>query len=168
MTKAVEKKTKQVQAEERLKKQFERKVKALMGRKIPNCGPIKEKELKAKAEIKRLQALNKKIRSDCERAKKAASERYAKLQKKYAAAQAMIKKLKVALAAAKQEIQKQITLKKSWMAKYKSQAEKTKKAEAKVRVLTQKLKVVTAKYAKLKSTMKHINTVSVTQPNLSH
>merc|ERR1712147_496518 len=82
------------ETEERLKKQFEKKVKALMGRKIPNCGPIKEKELKAKAEIKRLQALNKKIRSDCERAKKAASERYAKLQKKYAAAQAMIKKLK--------------------------------------------------------------------------
>merc|ERR1712070_688000 len=64
--KAVEKKQKQVETEERLKKQFEKKVKALLGRKIPDCGPIKEKEMKAKAEIKRLQAENKKIKEDCE------------------------------------------------------------------------------------------------------
>merc|ERR1712178_345975 len=53
--KAVEKKQKQLQTEERLKKKFERQVKALLARPKPkceNCGPIKEKEMKAKAEIR--------------------------------------------------------------------------------------------------------------------
>merc|ERR1712072_102338 len=157
--------------EEKKAKALERRGKALMARKIPNCGAIKEKEMKNKAEIKRLIALNAKIKKDCERnkkiAKKKADERWAKeharavaLAKKLAAAQALITKLKAALAAARAEIKKQIALKKSWMAKYKTQKERTVKAETKVRVLTQKLKVVTAKFNKIKSTMSHINNVS--------
>merc|ERR1712227_883751 len=83
-----------------------------------------EKKMKAKAEIKRLLALNAKIKKDCERnkkiAKKKADERWAKeharavaLAKKVAALQKEINKLKAALAAAQAEIKKQVALKKS-------------------------------------------------------
>merc|ERR1711907_706422 len=197
--KAVEKKQKQVKTEERLKKKFERQVKALLARPKPkceNCGPIKEKELKAKAEIRRLQALNKKIKADCERKAKemaqklkTANERKAKetaranklarelaaarktitsLKAQLAAAQRKIKSLEKALALQKQETAKQIRLKKSWMAKYRAADERRKKAEAKVVKLTRQLKIVTAKYTKLKNPMKHINTVSVTPDKKSH
>merc|ERR1719451_141422 len=173
-TKAIEKHKKQevkTKTEEKKAKTLERRVKALMARKIPNCGHIKEKEMKAKAEIKRLLALNAKIKKDCERnkkiAKKKADERWAKeharavaLAKKVAALQKEINTLKAALAAAQAEIKKQVALKKSWMTKEKTQKERTAKAEAKVKVLTQKLKVVTAKFNKMKKTMSHINVVS--------
>merc|ERR1712023_551769 len=173
-TKAVEKKTKQVEAEERLKKQFERKVKALMGRKIPDCGPIKEKEMKAKAEIRRLQAVNKKIKADCERRSKEMKQKLAtaqrtitKLKSELATAKQTIASLKAkvttleaALAAQKKETAKQIELKKTEERAKKMHAEKQKKAEAKVVVLTTKLAAVTAKYNKVKSVMKTINTQS--------
>merc|ERR1712178_226646 len=173
-TKAVEKKTKQVEAEERLKKQFERKVKALMGRKIPDCGPIKEKEMKAKAEIRRLMAENKKIKADCERKSK-------EMKQKLATAQRTISKLKSELTAAKQtiaslkakvtklesdllaqkkETAKQIQLKKTEERAKKTSMEKQKKAEAKVALLTKQLAAVTAKYNKVKGVMKTINTQS--------
>merc|ERR1711934_1331890 len=155
-TKAIEKHKKQevkTKTEEKKAKALERRVKALMARKIPNCGPIKEKEMKAKAEIKRLLALNAKIKKDCERNKKIAKKKADALQKE-------INTLKAALAAAQAEIKKQVALKKSWMTKEKTQKERTAKAEAKVKVLTQKLKVVTAKFNKMKKTMSHINVVS--------
>merc|ERR1711998_658276 len=56
--KAVEKKQKAVETEERLKKKFEKEVKKLQGREVPNCGPIKEKEKKAKEQITKLQEEN--------------------------------------------------------------------------------------------------------------
>merc|ERR1719506_1302049 len=62
-SKAVEVKQKQVVEQTRLKEHFERKVKAIHPDK---CGPVKEQEQKAKAEIKRLQAENQKIRESCE------------------------------------------------------------------------------------------------------
>merc|ERR1712070_1084947 len=73
-TKAVEAKHKQMQTEERLKKKHEKKAKELQvklnGMHPKSCGAIREKEMKAKAEIKRLQALNRKIKADCERKSK--------------------------------------------------------------------------------------------------
>jgi len=173
-TKAVEVKVKQVKTEERLKKQFERKVKALMGRKMPDCGPIKEKEKKAKAEIKRLQALNKKIKADCERKSKEMKQKLAtaqrtitKLKSELATAKRTIATLKskvtaltASLAAQKKETAKQVALKKTEERAKKMHAEKQKKAEAKVAVLTKKLAEVTAKYNKVKTVMKTINTQS--------
>jgi len=173
-TKAVEKKTKQVEAEERLKKQFERKVKALMGRKMPDCGPIKEKEMKAKAEIRRLQAENKKIKADCERKSKemkqklaTAQRTIAKLKSELATAKqtiaslkAKVTKLEADLVAQKKETAKQIELKKTEERAKKMHAEKQKKAEAKVAVLTKKLAEITANYNKVKGVMQTINSQS--------
>merc|ERR1719502_1240824 len=73
--KAVEKKQKAVETEERLKKKFEKEVKKLLGREIPNCGPIKEKEKKAKEQITKLQEENQKIRDDCEKKTKEMSKK---------------------------------------------------------------------------------------------
>jgi len=173
-TKAVEKKTKQVETEERLKKQFERKVKALMGRKMPDCGPIKEKEMKAKAEIRRLQAENKKIKADCERKSKemkqklaTAQRTIAKLKSELATAKqtiaslkAKVTKLEADLVAQKKETAKQIELKKTEERAKKMHAEKQKKAEAKVAVLTKKLAEITANYNKVKGVMQTINSQS--------
>merc|ERR1711912_55948 len=59
MSKAVEKKTKAVEAEERKKKMYEKQVKELMKGRA--------EERAKKEEIKRLKALNAKIKADCER-----------------------------------------------------------------------------------------------------
>merc|ERR1712057_14091 len=105
-TKAVEKKQKAVDTEERKKKTFEKRVKELEGRKIPDCGAIKEKEMKAKEEIKKLQAEDKKIRDDCEKkakemAKKA-SERLTKSKEKTTKQKERADKLAAELTAAKE------------------------------------------------------------------
>merc|ERR1711861_127215 len=60
-SKAVEKKQKQIDAQEKRTKALEVKVKSFHQN---YCGPAKEQEQKAKAEIKRLQAVNHKIRTD--------------------------------------------------------------------------------------------------------
>merc|ERR1712070_925128 len=141
-----------------------------------SCGAIREKEMKAKAEIKRLQALNRKIKADCERKSKEMAQKLqsarrtiASLKSKLAAALATITKLKQqvsslksALAAQKVATTKQRHLKEDFMAKYKSEEKVRKAAEAKVAHLTKQLALVTAKYNKLRGTMKHINVVSNT------
>merc|ERR1711988_1756588 len=189
-SKAVEKKQKQVEIHERKAKQLEKKVKATHP---SNCGAIKEKEMKAKEEIRRLHAENKKIRERCEQRSKevtkkaeerltkanekaakqkaradklaaelqAAREKITSLQQQLAAAKQKIQELQTTLEEQKRETHKQIRLKKSEEQAKKRFMEKHQKAEAQVRKLQSQLKAVIAKYAKLKETMKHINTVSV-------
>jgi chromosome segregation ATPase len=159
-SKAVEKKQKQVVV-------FEKKVKALMGRKIPDCGPIAEKEKKAKAKIVELQAKNRKIKADAERSSKEMKQKLAaahstiqKLRQELAAAKAKINQLSAALESQKRETAKQIELKNTEEKAKKVHMEKYQKAQAKIQSLTQKLQAATAKYNKLKSTMRHINGVS--------
>merc|ERR1712070_214938 len=190
-SKAVEKKQKQVEIHERKAKQLEKRVKAIHP---SNCGAIKEKEKKAKEEIRRLHAENKKIRDSCEQRSKemakkaeerltkanektakqkthadklaaelqAAREKITSLQQQLAAARQKIQELQTTLEEQRKETQKQIALKKAEEQAKKGFMEKHQKAEAKVRKLQAQLKAVIAKFTKLKETMRHINTVSVT------
>lgn len=191
-TKAVEAKHKQYQTEERLKKKNEKKAKELQ-HKLDNmpkksCGAIREKEMKAKAEIKRLLAENKKIKADCERKSKEMTQKINKarqtiksLKTKLAAAMAKISKLRSmvaslrkALAVEKARTAKQKKLKEDYHAKWKSEESGHKAAKAKIVTLTRQLAVmtskyrktkaalaaVTAKYSKIKKVMGHINGVS--------
>merc|ERR1711981_430759 len=191
-TKAVEAKHKQYQTEERLKKKNEKKAKELQ-HKLDNmpkksCGAIREKEMKAKAEIKRLLAENKKIKADCERKSKEMTQKINKarqtiksLKTKLAAAIAKISKLRSmvaslrkALAVEKARTAKQRKLKEDYHAKWKSEESGHKAAKAKIVTLTRQLAVmtskcrktkaalaaVTAKYSKIKKVMGHINGVS--------
>lgn len=176
-TKAVEKKQKQVEEQTRLKEHFERKVKAIHP---DHCGPVKEQEQKAKAEIKRLQAENQKIRDSCEQKakemKNKSDERLTKAREKttketaradhlaqlLSAAKEKIASLTSELAAAKAKIESlahQLAVSKEETAKQKALKEA---AEAKVADLTAKLAAMTAKYNKLKSLLGHINSVSNT------
>merc|ERR1711904_344252 len=164
-TKAVEAKHKQYQTEERLKKKNEKKAKELQ-HKLDNmpkksCGAIREKEMKAKAEIKRLLAENKKIKLA------AAMAKISKLR-------SMVASLRKALAVEKARTAKQRKLKEDYHAKWKSEESGHKAAKAKIVTLTRQLAVmtskyrktkaalaaVTAKYSKIKKVMGHINGVS--------
>jgi len=176
-TKAVEKKQKQVEEQTRLKEHFERKVKAIHP---DHCGPVKEQEQKAKAEIKRLQAENQKIRDSCEQKakemKNKSEERLTKAKEKttketaradhlgqlLSAAKEKIASLTSELAAAKAKIESlahQLAVSKEETAKQKALKEA---AEAKVADLTAQLAAMTAKYNKIKSLLGHINSVSNT------
>merc|ERR1712093_420690 len=95
----------------------ERKVKELMGRKIPNCGPWIEKE-----------------KIDCEKAakekKKKTDERLAKevaranaLARKLAAARAEITRLNAEIAKVKAALAKQVQLTKKYKALWNSEGE---------------------------------------------
>merc|ERR550537_1827218 len=154
--KAVEKKQKQIDAQEKRTKALEVKVKSFHQN---DCGPAKEQEQKAKAEIKRLQAVNHKIRTDCEVTAKekaradalalqlqAAKQRILHLQHQLHTAQQTIAHLQQQLAHQKQLTSEQRSLKEA--------------ALQKVKDLTAQLAAMTAKYNKLKSNMDHINNVS--------
>jgi DNA repair exonuclease SbcCD ATPase subunit len=165
--KAVEAEKKKTDIEEKKKKSYEKQVKKLQGKKIPDCGPIKEKEMKAKAEIKRLQRLNAQIKADAEKHSKemkqklnAAKAKITKLEQEISKLKSKITKLKSELAAQKAETAKQVGLKKAEEKAKKTSQEKHKKAEEKVKVLERKLKAVTAKYDGVKSKMKNIAGIS--------
>merc|ERR1712167_315445 len=103
--KAVEKKQKQIDAQEKRTKALEVKVKAFHQN---DCGPAKEGEQKAKAEIKRLQAVNVKLRKDCEvkskEMKSKSEERLTKSKEKTTKETARADALAAKLQAAKQRI----------------------------------------------------------------
>jgi len=182
-SKAVEVKQKQVVEQTRLKEHFERKVKAIHPDK---CGPVKEQEQKAKAEIKRLQAENQKIRESCEQKakemKNKSDERLTKAKEKTAKETARADRLAQLLSAAKEKIASLTSQLAAAKAKIRSlthelavSREETAKqkalkeaAEAKVADLTAQLAAMTAKYHKLKSTMSHINEVSNTPDRRSN
>jgi hypothetical protein len=173
--KAVEKEHKAMLHQKQLKESFEAKVKAFHQN---DCGPAKEGEQKAKAEIKRLQAVNVKLRKDCEvkskEMKSKSEERLTKSKEKTTKETARADALAAKLQAAKQRIvalTAELRAAKAQIAKLKedlaaSQAETAKQkalkeaAEAKVADLTARLAAMTAKYNKCKSTMSHINQVS--------
>lgn len=190
---AVEAKHKQYMTEERLKKKNEKKAKELQHKldnmpKKKSCGAIKEKEMKAKAEIKRLLAENKRIKAACEKKSKEMTQKINKAKKtivslksKLAAAMSTIGKLRSqvaslrkALAIEKAATAKQTKLKEDFQAKWKSEEAAHKAAKAKIVALTRQLAVVTAKYrktkaalvaviakySKIKKVMGHINGVS--------
>lgn len=173
--KAVEKKQKQVDSQEKQTKALEVKVKAFHQN---DCGPAKEQEQKAKAEIKRLQALNHKIRNDCETKAKETQNKHMekitkeseKTSKEKARADALAQQLQVAkqkilhlthqLQVAQQKIaslQQQLAHQKQLTSEERSLKEA---ALLKVKDLTAQLAAMTAKYNKLKSAMSHINSVS--------
>jgi len=156
MSKAVEKKTKAVEAEERKKKMYEKQVKELMKGRA--------EERAKKAEIKRLKALNAKIKADCERNMKekaqkiqAAQVKIKKLSQDLLQAQARITELTKALEAQKRETAKQTALKISHEKARKVAEEKLRKAIERISALEKELAVVKAKYNKLRQTMSSIN-----------
>merc|ERR1711939_1300863 len=143
-----------------------------------DCGPAKEQEQKAKAEIKRLQAVNHKIRTDCEvKAKEVTTKHHEQISKsheKTAKEKARADALALQLQAAKQRIlhlqhqlhtaqqtiahlQQQLAHQKQLTSEQRSLKEA---ALQKVKDLTAQLAAMTAKYNKLKSNMDHINNVS--------
>merc|ERR1719454_174036 len=173
--KAVEKKQKQIDAQEKRTKALEVKVKSFHQN---DCGPAKEQEQKAKAEIKRLQAVNHKIRTDCEvKAKEVTTKHHEQISKsheKTAKEKARADALALQLQAAKQRIlhlqhqlhtaqqtiahlQQQLAHQKQLTSEQRSLKEA---ALQKVKDLTAQLAAMTAKYNKLKSNMDHINNVS--------
>merc|ERR1712072_339721 len=174
-SKAVEKKQKETDHQRKLKEEFERKVKAFHP---GNCGPIKEKEQKAKAEIKRLQAENHQIRTNCEAKSKEmatkSQERLTKAQEQTQKQKDRADELARQLAAAKQKIQSltaalsaakaQIAHLTSELEKQKQETEKQRQlkeaALAKVKDLEAQLAAMTARFNKIKSTLDHINQVS--------
>merc|ERR1712178_654604 len=144
-SKAVEKKTKAVEAEERKKKMYEKQVKELMKGRA--------EERAKKEEIKRLKALNAKIKADCERNMKektqkiqAAQVKIKKLTQALQEAQARIAELTKALEAQKRETAKQTALKISHG-----------KAMERIQTLEKELAAVKAKYNKLRNAMNSIN-----------
>merc|ERR1711959_385283 len=170
-----EKKKMQIDAQEKRTKALEVKVKSFHQN---DCGPAKEQEQKAKAEIKRLQAVNHKIRTDCEvKAKEVTTKHHEQISKsheKTAKEKARADALTLQLQAAKQRIlhlqhqlhaaqqtiahlQQQLAHQKQLTSEQRSLKEA---ALQKVKDLTAQLAAMTAKYNKLKSNMDHINNVS--------
>merc|ERR1712100_240571 len=169
------KKKMQIDAQEKRTKALEVKVKSFHQN---DCGPAKEQEQKAKAEIKRLQAVNHKIRTDCEvKAKEVTTKHHEQISKsheKTAKEKARADALALQLQAAKQRIlhlqhqlhtaqqtiahlQQQLAHQKQLTSEQRSLKEA---ALQKVKDLTAQLAAMTAKYNKLKSNMDHINNVS--------
>merc|ERR1712178_9559 len=156
MSKAVEKKTKAVEAEERKKKMYEKQVEELMKGRA--------EERAKKEEIKRLKALNAKIKADCERNMKektqkiqAAQVKIKKLTQALQEAQARIAELTKALEAQKRETAKQTALKISHEKARKAAEEKLRKAMERIQTLEKELAAVKAKYNKLRNAMNSIN-----------
>merc|ERR1711959_8112 len=126
---------------------------------------VKEKTSKVqtgakKEEIKRLKALNAKIKADCERNMKEKTQKIntmrqqiAKLSKEVTRLRQQVAQLTKALEAQKRETAKQTALKISHEKARKAAEQKLRAALARIQVLTQKLN-------KLRSIMKHINNKS--------
>merc|ERR1711988_75561 len=159
MSKAVEKKTKQVQTEEKKKKMYEKKVKELMK------GMAEERA--KKEEIRRLKALNAKIKADCEKNMKEKTQRInvlkskvVKLEQALAQARAEVVKLSKELEAQKKETERQTQLKISQEKARKLAEAKLAKAIEKIQKLEAALKAITAKYNKMKASMDQIHSTS--------
>jgi len=159
MSKAVEKKTKQVQAEEKKKKMYEKKVKELMKGKA--------EERAKKEEIRRLKALNAKIKADCEKNMKEKTQKInvlkskvVKLEQALAQARAEVAKLTKELEAQKRETERQTQLKISQEKARKAAEAKLAEALKKIQKLEVALKAITARYNKMKSSMDQIHSTS--------
>merc|ERR1712070_276427 len=157
--KAVEKKTKQVQEEERKKKVYENKVKELMK------GMAEERA--KNEEIKRLKALNAKIKAECEKNMKEKTQKInvlkskvQKLEQALAQARAEVVKLSKELEAQKKETERQTQLKISQEKARKLAEAKLAKAIEKIQKLEAALKAITAKYNKMKASMDQIHSTS--------
>merc|ERR1711988_1828102 len=159
MSKAVEKKTKQVQAEEKKKKMYEKKVKELMK------GMAEERA--KKEEIRRLKALNAKIKADCEKNMKEKTQKInvlkskvQKLEQALAQARAEVVKLSKELEAQKRETERQTQLKISQEKARKAAEAKLAEALKKIQKLEAALKAITARYNKMKASMDQIHSTS--------